>query len=167
MKRGYNEITNSRLWYYLIEIPDHITLFFEMGECTAQCKGCHSPELWNNVELKWTEEEVLNIAKGYKKYGANAVVLMGGTTNGVPKKVLKDIVVKLGNIYNGNIGLYSGVQGIIPHEYLIDSLRWLKVGPYDESKGGLSNSLTNQVFYEIINKVPVDKTQLFRRNVNV
>ena len=111
--------------------------------------------------------DIYCIAKKYKELGANAMVLMGGTTNGISGNQLEELIGILRDTFGNSVGLFSGLQPIEEHSRLLYLLRWLKVGPYEESLGGLSSPLTNQRFYEIINNVPVDKTYLFRRDASV
>ena len=151
----------------LTEIPDHITLFLEFGNCMARCPGCHSKNLWLPVDNPMSIQEIIAIATKYRELGCNAVVLMGGTTNDVDKSDLKELLSHLRSIFGNCVGLFSGLNSICDHEGIISYLRWLKVGHYDETKGGLSNPLTNQRFYEILNSRAIDKTYLFRRDANV
>lgn len=151
----------------LTEVPDHIALFLEFGNCQLRCKGCHSESLWRPVEKQMTSVDVCSIAKKYKELGANAVVLMGGTTNGVPMSDLGELITMLKNNFGNCIGLFSGLQKLEAHSEFLCDLRWIKVGPYEESLGGLRSPLTNQRFYEIINNVPINKTYLFRRDASV
>lgn len=151
----------------LTEIPDHITLFLEFGNCKLKCKGCHSENLWEPVEKQMSYTEIYEIVKRYQGLGANAIVLMGGTTNGVQMGDLGELITMLKNNFGNCVGLFSGLKKLESHNEFLCYLRWLKVGPYEESLGGLSSPLTNQRFYEIINNVPVDKTYLFRRDASV
>lgn len=151
----------------LAEIPDRITLFIEFGNCKLKCKGCHSENLWEPVEKQMNYTDIYEIVKRYQGLGANAIVIMGGTTNGVPMSDLGELITMLNNNFGNCIGLFSGLQRLEIHNEFLCDLRWLKVGPYEEPLGGLSSPLTNQRFYEIINDVPIDKTYLFRRDASV
>ena len=151
----------------LTEIPDRITLFLEFGNCMARCHGCHSKNLWLPVDNPMSMQEVVTIATKYRELGCNAIVLMGGTTNGFFRKDLEKLLMKLCGVYGNNVGLFSGHDSLTKHVELMRYLRWLKIGHYNETKGGLSNPLTNQRFYEIINNRAIDKTYLFRRDASV
>lgn len=113
-------------------------------------------------------EEMVEYVKEQKALGATAVVLMGGTTNGIGPFDLAGIICKLGDILP--IGLYSGMYGSFHyHAYLVEntSLQWLKTGPYQEDLGPLSSPTTNQRFYHRIQRGPEtiweDQTYLFRK----
>lgn len=166
MKLGGDQLEYPLAGYgiTLKEIPNKVALFLEFGECRSGCKGCHSSYLMNECEHV-DIEKILLIARESHELGANAVVLMGGTNNGISKKSLVFLIDELKKIFGNNIGLYSGTDS--DNEYLMSSLRWLKVGSYVKSRGGLNNPLTNQRFYEIIDGVPHDKTYVFREDVAI
>ena len=151
----------------LTEIPDYIALFLEFGNCTARCPGCHSENLWLPVDNPMSMQEVVTIATKYRELGCNAIVLMGGTTNSIEKSDLRELLSHLKGIFGNCVGLFSGQDAISDHAGFMRHLRWLKVGHYDETKGGLNRPLTNQRFYEIINNRAIDKTYLFRRDASV
>ena len=43
------------------EFPDEITLAINISNCPIHCKGCHSPELWDDIgeKLTYTKLELL------------------------------------------------------------------------------------------------------------
>ena len=133
------------------EIPDHITVFFEIGGCKMKCKGCHSPYLHTPIhkDLFTPIEEMKAYAESLKAKGANAIVLMGGTYNcGVPIEKLVGAIKALSTILP--VGIFSGLPcGAFAHMVLkdIEELQWLKIGDYKEALGGLDSPNTNQKFY--------------------
>lgn len=150
----------------LNEIPDHIAIAIELGNCKQKCKGCHSP--WNGRTLNykcWTElEDILYQVNSQIKKGANAIVLMGGTNNNIPVENLIEAINVLGCY--APIGLYSGLPDSADiHKVLktYTKLQWLKTGSYDAKLGGLDSPTTNQKFweYDYDNMVWVDETCLF------
>lgn len=146
------------------EIPGKIALYFEIGQCHAGCKGCHSKHLWRNCQQKTSVQTMLDMVKEAKADGADAVVLMGGTTNDIP---INDLLLTINNLSNIlPVGLYSGSDSIRQALELINMsfLKWLKIGSYVESKGGLDSPRTNQMFFEIQDDGSVvDKTSEFRK----
>lgn len=135
----------------LQEIPGEIAVFFEIGNCKRKCKGCHSPML--QIPLKkvhWTDiEEMVHYAELEKSRGATAIVLMGGTTNGILPLSLKVIIERLSKVLP--VGVYSGANvNSISTKFLlgIPELTWLKAGEYREKLGGLASPKTNQRFYK-------------------
>lgn len=156
----------------LQDIPDHIALVINMGNCINGCEGCHSKELCYdacNLTERVPLEEVL--AEAYKVYkqGARVCCIMGGTINcGVTKESLTVLINVLSLIFK--VGLYSGSDGDI-NDAGINSyyayytpLSFLKVGSYKKELGGLSSDKTNQKFYERdwLTGEWKDRTALFR-----
>lgn len=132
----------------LNELPTEIALFFQIANCTAGCRGCHSPFLWVNqadIELSYLDTaQLLEIIHRYKQK-ITAVVFMGGLSNGVEPtdaiKVIKSIAKRIPT------GLYTDSLHNLNQDELL-FLRWLKVGRYDSKCGGLNQQTTNQRFYE-------------------
>lgn len=150
----------------LNEIPDHVAVAIEIGNCTRRCKGCHSE--WCRTKLpynQWMDLEVL-MAKvnALVKNGADAIVLMGGTTNNIPMNHLVEAINIL-SLY-APVGLYSGASfSSNIHSYLKKhaKLRWLKTGGFIQERGGLDNPLTNQQFFIKTEKGWLDITSVFQR----
>lgn len=131
------------------EIPDHITYFIEFGNCSKHCPNCHSPHLSDTVISPPDLAGVERMAERAAERGADAIVLMGGTTNGISDDDLVTICRVLGIILP--VGLYSGRDDEERDKDIArrGSLHWLKTGSYREELGGLSSPRTNQRFYEL------------------
>ena len=133
----------------LNEIPGRIAVYFELGNCTQGCPGCHSPHLTQQQVLAITPiEELEGIAETQATKGANAIVLMGGTTNGIAEVDLITLCERLSNILP--VCLYSGRDDLVADQVVAEGagLTWLKTGSYQEKRGGLDSPTTNQRFYE-------------------
>lgn len=135
----------------LTEIPNHIAVFFEVGNCTCHCDGCHSPELWdtNYTQPNMTTREIIDYIEEQYKLGANAVVFMGGWNNeGVSRTTLELFLLDISCMFQ--IGIYVGSDrvGALPRL----PIRWIKTGRYEKDKGGLDSPTTNQRFYEYDSK---------------
>lgn len=131
----------------LTEIPNRISVFFEIGNCTCHCEGCHSPELWdtNYTEPNMTLQEIIDYVREQYKLGADAVVFMGGWNNeDVPRTTLELLLLELSNRYQVGIFVGDDYLGRLPRL----PLRWIKTGRYEKDKGGLDSPTTNQRFYE-------------------
>ena len=91
--------------------------------------------------------------------GANAIVLMGGTTNGIPYPHLVRLIDKLSQI--APVCLYSGSDDYKQDMFIAitTQLTWLKTGSYQEELGGLSSKTSNQKFYR---KVYIDYPNGFK-----
>lgn len=151
----------------LNEIPEHIAVAIELGNCKQKCKGCHSP--WLSIPLptkQWMElEDVMRKVNEQVKKGANAIVLMGGTHTGLTTAELVEAVNVL-SCY-APIGLYSGLtDSAAIHKDLkeLSRLKWLKTGGFDMKLGGLASPRTNQRFYERqADNTWLDKTNIFQK----
>ena len=85
--------------------------------------------------------------------GANAIVLMGGTTNNIGMFRLINIINTLAKV--APVCLYSGSDDEARNSFIVrnSNLTWIKTGSYQANLGGLSSDTTNQKFYR---KVYVD-----------
>ena len=140
------------------EIPDHITYFIEFGNCSKHCPKCHSPHLSDMVVSPPDLVCVERRAERAAEQGADAIVLMGGTTNGISDDDLVTICRALGTILP--VGLYSGRDDEERDKYIArrGSLHWLKTGSYQEELGGLDSPHTNQRFYELEARFVFDRS---------
>ena len=131
----------------LNEIPDKVAYFIELGSCTQRCKGCHSKELWEEVKEPTSLDDLLKEVEKAIDKGANAIVLMGGTCNGLNIKELSTILQALSDI--APTCLYSGSDDQKLNCFLVENtdITWIKTGSYKEELGGLSSPTTNQRFY--------------------
>lgn len=128
------------------EVPDHLAFYIEFGNCKQKCKGCHSPHLWESVEKETDINDLVTAASDAVSKGANAIVLMGGTTNGFSTAHLISLIDKLAEI--APVCLYSGSDDYELNLLIAMNTRltWLKTGSYQETKGGLMSAETNQKF---------------------
>lgn len=133
----------------LTEIPDRITYFIELGNCTQHCAGCHSSYLADTVISPPDLAGVERMAERAAEQGANAIALMGGTTNGIPDEDLITILRTLSCILP--VCLYSGSDDEERDKAITQKsgATWLKTGSYQEERGGLSSPTTNQRFYKL------------------
>lgn len=160
----------------LNEVPDKIAFYVELGECTQHCAGCHSPYLWEPVAHKTTLEDLQAQADEAIDKGANAIVLMGGTANGLSMEDLIEIINGLEDI--APTCLYSGIDDMDVNRYIAEhsQLTWIKTGSYKEELGGITSPTSNQRFYRKeyeyqiehfrypkVHSVLVDCTHLFRK----
>lgn len=131
----------------LNEIPDRTAISFVIGNCKQHCKGCHSSYLWGAPTNWWAMDEICETAEKYIEQGADAILLMGGTTNGIPYYVLDELIMKLARI--ADVCLYSGSDHEdFDKDFALNSrLTWIKTGSFKEELGGLNSPTTNQRFY--------------------
>ena len=137
----------------MAEIPGRITYYIEIGNCVRDCQGCHSPYLSEPIDpVNFTDlTELLEDCKKDMNRGADAVLIMGGTTNGIPLETLEKVIRAFSRLLP--VGIYSGDAVLSPSTSFLmklNCLTWIKAGEYNEELGGLSSPTTNQRFYKAI-----------------
>lgn len=127
------------------EIPDEVSLCFEITGCPLRCPGCHSPHLRNGkLGTDLTIQKYLEFLDTYKDF-ITCVLFMGGEWE-EEDLILRLLIAKDRGL---KTGLYSGLNEI-SSERLLDCLDYLKIGPYKKELGGLQNKeTTNQVLYNL------------------
>ena len=140
------------------EIPDEVTLAINISNCPNKCKGCHSAYLMKNVGEPLTEESLSALLE---KYGNSitCVCFMGGDAE--PAEVER-LALFLSNRFTIKVGWYSG-KPELPAGFDTKYFRYIKLGPYVESLGGLKSERTNQRLYRIDNGIFNDITYRFKR----
>lgn len=125
------------------EVPDEITLCFNISGCPLRCKGCHSPFLWSEGTGSYlTDEKYAQILNKYKGL-VTCILFMGGEWH--EKELIKFLTVAKENGYK--TCLYTGLDEV--GDDLKLQLDYLKVGPWIEELGGLSSTTTNQRFIDV------------------
>lgn len=140
------------------EIPGEVTLAVNISNCPHQCKGCHSPYLWEDTG-EILDEHTLGGLLG--KYGnaITCICFMGGDND--PRKVAELASFSRSGT-NGRIktGWYSG-RSTLPGTTFLQYFDYIKLGAYVESLGGLDACTTNQRFYRIKDGKMIDQTSRF------
>lgn len=122
------------------EIPNEITLAFQVIGCPVRCSGCHSSDLWSSdigedLDLKTLSG---NIDK-FKNY-ISCVLFLGGEWN------QSELVAHLDFIKASGLktALYTGLEYDQVSVEIINRLDYLKYGPFISQLGPLSSPITNQ-----------------------
>ncbi len=138
------------------EVPDETTLALNLSGCPHRCKGCHSPQLWEEIGEELTPAALDGLLAVYPY--VTCVGLMGGDAD------LEGVLQMAHYIRSKGLRVawYTGLS-LLPDGWNIGAFDFIKVGPYIEALGGLKSKRTNQRFYEVSNGELVDKTQRFRR----
>ena len=138
------------------DVPDELALAISLSGCPIHCKGCHSAFTWDPFfgELL-TDDMFRNIIKN-NKY-ASCVLFYGGEWQ--LERLLE--LIEIAKEYNLKVCLYTGLELEKVDKKLINSLDYLKVGPYIEQLGGLNKKTTNQKMYKIENGKLIDITNKF------
>ena len=123
------------------EVPDEITLAFEITNCPHKCEGCHSPHLIDDIGTVLTLKLFKQIVDKYFGLITN-VAFFGGEQYSEMKEMLT-YVKKLGL----KTTLWTGSCSV--DEKLVTNLNFLKTGPYIEALGGLQEPTTNQKYINL------------------
>jgi anaerobic ribonucleoside-triphosphate reductase activating protein len=124
------------------EVPNEISLSYEVCGCPLRCDGCHSPELRQDKGFPLDASRIF--ADSIKYDGLiSCVLFMGGDW------VVQDIIGLLSFVKSQGLktALYSGFDSV-PDD-ITSRLDYLKVGPYKKELGGLNSPVTNQQFFHI------------------
>lgn len=124
------------------EVPDEMTLAINISGCPVKCPGCHSSYLTRDVgEILDTDSLKVLMEQNH---GITCVSFMGGDADPSYIKTLADFV----HAHGLKTCWYSG-RGLDCAKDVLDSLDFIKVGPYIEEYGPLDYSTTNQRFYKV------------------
>lgn len=137
----------------LNEVPNEISLCYEITCCPYECEGCHSPELRKNWGTLLTAD-LLN-RHITENPGITCVCFLSGDQ--FPEIYSLIHIVKERGL---KVCLYTG--STLVKDELWNSLTYIKIGPYIKKYGGLNNPKTNQKFIHIPTKK--DLTHLFHHD---
>lgn len=139
------------------EFPDETTLAFNISGCPIHCKGCHSKFLWEDVGTPLT---IPNIYKELKLHdGITCIGFMGGDND---RDLLNAIITVIKKEYpNLKIGWYTGEDNY--DGVNLAYLDYIKVGPYIQELGGLTNKNTNQRMYQIEHTYKISMNDITQR----
>jgi len=126
------------------EVPDEITLAINISNCPVGCQGCHSKYLASDIGSVLDIDVLERLVK--ENPGITCVSFMGGDAE-------PEYVGELSRaIKKSHPGLktswYSG-RGIEQAQCNLDTLDFVKVGPFVQEAGPLDSPTTNQRFYAI------------------
>lgn len=137
------------------EVPDEISLAFNITGCPHHCPGCHSEYLWEDIGEELLKD-IDNILDMYGDY-ITCVCFMGGEHN------IKELLTALWRAKSRGLKtcLYSGCDTVDNMQEVLPLLNYLKLGHYDRELGGLGNPTTNQRMYYINDGFVTDITDVF------
>ncbi len=124
------------------EIPDEITLAFNISNCQNNCINCHTSYLRQNIGEELTEERLETYIKNNS--GISCVCFMGeGNDRQRLLELSQFIRTKFPEL---KLAIYSGRVAV--EEDFYDMFDYVKVGPYIELLGPLNSKTTNQRLYK-------------------
>lgn len=141
------------------EVPDEVSLCFDISNCQIRCPGCHSKYLWDDIGENFLDN-IENIVTRYSNY-ITCVCFMGGTHDMPSLERAASIVKK----FKLKVCLYTGEEESDKFKDILRLLDYVKFGPYIDEFGGLDKKTTNQRFYKIENCQLIDKTYLFQKEM--
>jgi anaerobic ribonucleoside-triphosphate reductase activating protein len=143
----------------LQEVPDEISLAFNISGCPYKCIDCHSKNLWE-YKGNYLGQDLLKVLSINSDY-VTCVCFMGGDYNLHELYNLCRFVKASGL----KTAIYSGSDDINIFKRFIDNhvLNYLKIGRYMKEYGGLDNPSTNQIMYKIVDNKMVNINHRFAK----
>jgi len=157
-----SEISFSRLKYEssmvtFTEVPDEITLCFNITGCPCHCKGCFEP---------WLAEDtgtILDYAVLQSEIASHnhitCICFLGG--DGRYNEIAQLIQLCKKDYPRMKFAMYSGIPGMV--EVVAPYLDYYKIGSYQEKYGPLNKKTTNQHFFKKENGEWIDITYIFQK----
>ena len=139
------------------DVPGEVTLSLNLSQCPNHCPGCHSPQLQEDIGYPLDDDMLYGLLDRYG-HDVTCVCFMGGDRE--PAEVMR--LARLVHSFGLKTAWYSGRQAL-PECFDIGALDYVKVGPYIESRGPLTNADTNQRMYRIEAGEMIDITSGFVR----
>lgn len=122
------------------EVPNEISLAFQIVGCPLRCPGCHSSDLWSSHSGKQLNVE--SLATEIRKYSSyvSCVLYLGGEWEA------EELTKQLEQIqsYGLKTALYTGLDLAQVDDEILTRLDYIKYGAYDALLGPLSSPNTNQ-----------------------
>ena len=143
------------------EVPDEISIAFNISGCEHRCPDCHSKYLWE-YGGRYLRDDLLEIIAKYKGL-ISCLCFLGGDQN-IDELDWACHVAK----FNGlKTCIYSGEDSIEPFNELIERKRidYLKIGKYDAECGPLNKPTTNQIMYKFTDDGIEDITYRFQKKL--
>ena len=123
------------------EVPDEITLVFEISNCEHHCSDCHSPHLREDVGVVLSMEEFRRVVDKYPDMITNVAFFGGEQYKEISDYF--DYAISIGL----KTTLWTGSEDVV--DSLKKKITYLKTGPYNKDLGGLESKTTNQKYIEV------------------
>ncbi len=138
---------NTRVVF--LEVPDRTTLAINISGCPIRCPACHSKWLWEDKGTVLDEKEISRLIQANE--GINCVAFMGGDAETAKIRDYSTFIKE--NYPDIQTCWYSGRNAeempVMDEGGLLRNLDYVKFGPFDPNKGGLSSKTTNQVMFRL------------------
>lgn len=130
------------------EVPNEVSLVFNISGCPYKCKGCHSPNLWK-YQGRYLSEDFDTVIYQYIDL-ITCVCFMGGNQN---MQELKQMLITC-KMKGLKTCLYTGCNDINELCDILEYCDYLKLGQYIEElkvdnyiSNGVKLATRNQKFY--------------------
>ena len=140
-----------------LEVPNEVSLAYQISGCPLRCKGCHSADTWKlGVGQELSSEYLDSRLKQYQGL-ITCVLFLGGEWQ------VEELIARLVQVKQGGLKtcLYTGFEQEELTEDIIPHLDYLKTGRWIAELGGLDSPTTNQRFIQL--STGADLTHLFRK----
>lgn len=151
------KFTNVRI--VMQEIPDEVSLAFNITNCQNNCIGCHSNYLKEDYGFELIYDNLPKFILKDLPYVTNILFLGEGND----QEALINAANYFKKKYNKKVSLYSGRTNV--EDILYNIFDYIKVGPYIEKYGPLNKETTNQRLYKIKNGLSEDITYKFWKKI--
>lgn len=126
------------------EIPDEVTLAVNLSCCPNRCVGCHSPQLQSNIGEPLDESVLEGLMTRYEGL-ITCICFMGGDGDTNELERLARWIASRNSVC---VGWYSG-HDLLPQDFDVSSLNYIKLGSYHSEFGSLRHRTTNQRLYKV------------------
>ncbi|MDO5679899.1 MAG: anaerobic ribonucleoside-triphosphate reductase activating protein [Pelistega sp.] len=140
-----------------LEVPNEVSLAYQISGCPLRCKGCHSADTWKLGVGQELSREYLNSRLKQYQGLISCVLFLGGEWQ------VDELIARLQQVKQGGLKtcLYTGFEQVELAEEIIPHLDYLKTGRWMAELGGLDSPTTNQRFVQL--STGADLTHLFRK----
>ena len=135
------------------EVPNEISLIFNISGCPYKCKGCHSTYLWE-YKGNYLSKDIDSIFNEYLGM-FSCVCFMGGDTNLIELKEL----LKLCKSKGLKTCIYAGTDDISIFKDCMKYLDYIKYGSYKEEL-----KCDNNIFYGV--KLATSNQKMLKKGID-
>lgn len=127
-----------------MEIPTQISMNIYVSGCMKRCKNCQNSSLWEFKKDHILDEKVLKMALKHHSM-ANWICFLGGDAVYQPKGLEK--IAEVAKKEGKRVCLYTGLNFFELNEINKDNIDLIIDGEWEEEKGPVNTSTTNQKCY--------------------
>ena len=127
------------------EVPEELTLAVNISGCPVKCPGCHSSYLVKDIGEILDRESLRRLIESNK--GITCVSFMGGDAD---PAFIRELSFWVKQTYPGLKTCWYSGRDLENARPVLDSLDFVKVGPFIDEFGPLDSETTNQRFYRIL-----------------